>query len=126
MKKWLCLILALIMISAAFPALAEEPFKPGAEAPRCLVSDGERFYMVSDGTVYACGPDGVPEPFITGFPYDTSKAFDRPEYVNEMFVEGGKLYGFNDNSGDLYGYALEKGEAREISHVQADLAPITI
>ena len=126
MKRCLCLILALVMISAALPALAEEPFKPGEYAPRNLISDGERFYMVSDGTVYLCEKDGVPEPFMTGFPYDDSKAYRQPEYVNAMLADGDTLYGLNLNSGDLYAFALQKGEAREISHVKLDFSPLTV
>lgn len=126
MKRWLCLVLALLMMSAAVSALAEAPFMPGAEAPQGLTGDGERFYFVSEGTVYACAPDGAPAPFVTGFPYDASRAWDSGEYVNKMFVDGGRLYGFNSATGDLYAYALEEGEAKELAHIQIDLTPVTV
>lgn len=127
MKRWLCLVLALLMASAAMPALAAgAPFMPGAEAPQGLTGDGENFYFVSEGTVYVCAPDGAPTPFVTGFPYAPSRAWDSGEYVNEMFVDGGRLYGFNSATGDLYAYALEAGEAKALAHTQIDLTPVIV
>ena len=126
MKKNCMVILILALICLAAPAGAEELWTgEGGILPYAVLSDGTWFYVGVGDAVYVCAAEGTPEPLLSGMPYSTDYYTHTPQdppAFHCLLMGEQELLGINLDSGMLYSFSLEPGEARVTRTVALDFS----